>query len=166
MSPAVGETLSLSTRLVDKLFQPVRGADLVVSVKSPASRLLTLYPRDSRSKPGVYDYDITLDEPGDWLITASNKTEVSEQTIHAGESDEELDDPRACPDRMASLATATGGKAFSPNQTKELVQALQTRGRLVTQTHVVALWNLPITLILFIALVCLDCLIRKRRGMV
>ena len=166
MNPAVGETLSLSTRLVDKLFQPVRSADLVVTVKSPSSRLLTIYPRDSRSKPGVYDYDVTLDEAGEWVVTASNKTEVTEQVIHAGESDEELDDPRARPDRMRTLAAATGGKTFAADQTKELVQTLQTRGRHLTQTHVVPLWNLPLTLILFIGLVCLDCLIRKRRGMV
>ena len=118
MNPAVGETLSLSTRLVDRIFQPVRGADLVITVKSPSSRLLAIYPRDSRSKPGVYDYDVTLDEAGDWLITASNKTAVTEQLVHAGESDEEMDDPRARPDRMQALAAATGGKTFAPDRTR------------------------------------------------
>ena len=166
MNPAVGETLAFSTRLVDKLFQPVRGADLAIAVKSPSGRLLAIYPRDSRGKPGVYEYEVTLDEPGDWLVTASNRTDVSEQTIHAGESDEEMDDPRACPDRMKAFAAATGGRVFAADQARDLTQTLQASGRLVTQTHAVALWNLPLTLTLFIALVCLDCLIRKRRGMV
>lgn len=163
--PAVGETLTLSTRLIDKLYQPVRGADLVVTVAAPSGARVTYYPRDSRSRPGLYEYDVPLTEAGDWTVTASNRTDVTVSTFHAGESEEELDDPRARPDRMAELAAATGGHAFAPDQDKALIDAVSARSRSVTRTHVVALWNLPLTLVVFFALVCVDCLIRKQRGM-
>jgi hypothetical protein len=166
-NPAVGETITLSTRLVDKYFQPIRGADVTVSVRSPSGRLLLMYPRDDRNRPGLYEYAVTLDEPGDWMVRVSipGKSEPAEEVIRAGESDEELDDPRARPDRMADLAAATGGKAFTPEEAQDLLKTLQVKSRLDVRTCVVALWNLPLMLVLFTALVCLDCLIRKRRGM-
>jgi uncharacterized membrane protein len=163
--PAVGETLTLSTRLMDKLYQPVRAADLVITVTSPSGVTVAHYPRDSRSRPGLYEYEVPLTEPGDWSVTASNGTQVTVSTFHAGESQEELDDPRARPERMAELAAATGGRAFSPEESKALEEAVRARTRTVTRTHVVALWNLPLTLFLFFTLVCVDCLVRKRRGM-
>ena len=126
---------------------------------------MTYYPRDSRSRPGLYEYDVPLTEAGDWTVTASNRNEVTVSSFHAGESAEELDDPRARPDRMTELAAATGGRAFAPGQEQALMESVGARSRTVTRTHVVALWNLPLTLFLFFALVCVDCLVRKRRGM-
>jgi uncharacterized membrane protein len=163
--PAVGETLTLSTRLIDKLYQPVRGADLVVTVTSPSGTQVVYYPRDSRSRPGLYEYEVPLTEPGSWTVTASNRTEVTVSSFQAGNSEEELDDPRARPERMAELAAATGGHAFAPDQGDALMKSICARSKTVSRTHVVALWNLPLTLFLFFILVCVDCLVRKRRGM-
>jgi uncharacterized membrane protein len=162
---AVGETVTLSTRLVDPLFQPVRGAELAVRVTSPSGRAVDYYPRDSRGRPGVYDYDVTLDEPGDWTVQAAYRKEKTEQVIRAGESEEEMDEPRAWPERMERLAKATGGRVFGRDEAHELVRALQLRARHKTQSYVVALWNLPVTMALLLALVALDCWLRKRRGM-
>ena len=35
-----------------------------------------------------------------------------------------------------------------------------------TQTATIPVWNLPVTLVGFILIVCIDTLVRKRRGMV
>jgi cytochrome c-type biogenesis protein CcmH/NrfF len=42
---------------------------------------------------------------------------------------------------------------------------LALKDRRVRQTYAVALWNLPVCMLIFAALVCADCAIRKRRGM-
>jgi len=162
---AVGETVTLATRLVDTVYKPIRGADLAVQVRSPSGRAFAIYPRDGRGTPGVYSYDIALDEPGAWSVKVTYKDKMAEEVLHAGESDEELDDPRAWPERMADLAKATGGMASRPDQSADLLASLSLKTHEVRQTYVVALWNLPAAMVLFIALVCADCLIRKRRGM-
>jgi len=164
---AVGQTITLSTRLVDGVFQPIRGADLKVKITSPSGKISHIYPADGRSTPGLYEYDIALTEAGDWQVSTTYKEQVSVDRIRAGTSLQELDDPRARPDVMATFATATGGKSFSAEEAvKNLVQAMHLTPRHVQQSVTVAVWNLPAIMILFILLVCVDCLIRKRRGMV
>ncbi len=187
----VGQRITLSTRLVDSLYKPLRDAKLVVNVTSPSGKLTTILPCDGRQKPGLYEYDIDVDEPGVWKVkTALHETvdqagrddrsgapdggqtiRTVEQEIVAGEGYEELDDPRAKPEAMASFARATGGKAFRADQMDgnrlgELFAELKIEPRRFTQTATVALWNLPVTMAALIFIVCLDCFIRKRRGMV
>ena len=163
--PAVGEVLHLSTRLVDPLYQPVAGADLRVDVTSPTGHVRTLYPRDDRQRRGVYTYQVALDVPGDWLIKVTHKEQVTEQVVRAGENDDELDDPRARADLVAELAAAAGGRVCRAADAGTIADAIAAVPRTVEQAAVVPLWNLPATLVLFVAIVCVDCLIRKRRGL-
>jgi len=165
-SAAVGRTISLATRLVDSVYQPVRGADVRVKMTSPTGRITHFLPRDGRDTPGLYEYEIPLDEAGDWQVAVTNKDKTVTEKITAGTGLEELDDPRANLAAMTEFAKATGGQAFSAADAGSLLQSLDLTPRRVNETAVVALWNLPLTMVLMILLVCLDCWLRKRRGMV
>ena len=46
------------------------------------------------------------------------------------------------------------------------MQAIDLAPRFVGESVVVAVWNLPLTMAVLIGLICLDCWLRKRRGMV
>jgi uncharacterized membrane protein len=164
---AVGQTVTLSTRLVDGVYQPIRNANLVVKVTSPAGKVSHIYPADGRSTPGLYEFDVTLNESGDWQVETTFRDQVSVEKIRAGSSRRELDDPGARPDVMEKFAAATGGKSFlAADAERELVAALDLEPRMEIRSSAIAVWNLPAILIAFIAVVCLDCLIRKRRGLV
>ena len=165
-NPAVGQTITLATRLVDSVFRPVTGAAVTVKVTSPSGKVTTIYPRDGRSAPGLYEYQVPLDEGGPWTVATTYKDQTTTETVDAGSGDEELDDPRAKLEAMTEFAAATGGKAFTPSQADALLGALDLQPRQVTRPAAVTIWNLPLTMVLMIGLVCLDCLIRKRRGMV
>ena len=162
----VGERVTLATRLVDGTFRPIRGADLRVEATSPSGRATRIYPRDGRQAPGLYEFDVELDEPGTWRVATTFRGKTATEEIAAGESDAELDDPRAMPDAMARFAEATGGRAFRPDEADALRRALALRPGRRVETASVALWNLPATMLLLAALVCIDCFVRKRRGMV
>ena len=162
----VGTTITLSTRLVDPVYKPLRDADLDVLVTSPGGKITHIYPHDGRESPGLYEYQVTLDEPGSWDVVARYKDQVSQEHIVAGESNEELDDPRAKPQAMETFAKATGGQSFAPDQGDELLKQLDLTPRTSAQTTTVAIWDLPAVMTLFIAILCIDCLVRKRRGMV
>ena len=163
---AVGETVTLASRLVNDVFEPVRDADLEVEVLSPSGKMTRIYPRDGRRRPGLYEYDVRLDESGTWEVSTTYEGETSIERITAGDSSDELDDPRSRPEAMRRFARATGGEMFRPGQEDELLAALDLRPRLYQQRKVTDLWNLPLTLVLLIGVVCADCFIRKRRGMV
>jgi|GEM_PF-629997 len=201
---AVGQTVRMSTRLVDRNYRPISKADLSVLVTDPSDKTLRIYPSDSAGRPGVYEYDVLLNKPGVWRVQAIHqeenvrariakaeealakaqaqpqnsdaaaarrelqlaKAEISATDIRAGESRSELEDPRSRPCAMADFAASVGGAAFRPDQLAELSNTLHLVSFEVSSDHTAALWNLPATMALFIGLVSLDCLIRKRSGQV
>jgi hypothetical protein len=67
---------------------------------------------------------------------------------------------------MDEFARATGGNAFSAGDAAAVVNAIDLTPTRIAEKQVVAFWNLPLTMASLIGLVCLDCWIRKRRGMV
>ncbi|NQT18056.1 MAG: hypothetical protein HQ592_00010 [Planctomycetes bacterium] len=201
---AVGQRITLTTRLINKLYQPVEKADLTVRVTSPSDRVVRIYPCDSRTRKGVYEYDVTLTEPGTWRVEVVHEEEkvmqaikkaeqalakakreddrdaiksatfaletakavIAVEKVEAGESRSEMQDPRSKPDFIAGLADDTGGRTFRPDEVHELLTTLDLASHKVTRSYTVPVWNLPAIMIVFILLVALDCLIRKRRGLV
>jgi len=162
----VGQRVTLATRLVNPAYRPIREADLHVAVRAPSGAVTHIYPRDGRNAPGLYEYSVALDEPGRWRITTTYEGKTAEDELLAGEGDDELDDPRARPDAMADFARASGGRAFTPEEAATLLDELHIQPRRFSQAAAVALWNLPATMALLIALIVVDCFLRKRRGMV
>ncbi|MDP6356335.1 MAG: hypothetical protein QF473_14590 [Planctomycetota bacterium] len=200
----VGQTLTLSTRLVDRIYNPLRKANLTVRVTTPSGKAWRIFPKDSRSKPGVYEYPITVDEPGEWKVAAINneaevlaeiekaelnlkkvqaskdkaliaqakaklaaaKSKTAEEKFKVGESLSELEEPRAKPEAMERFTELTGGATWSPAQIQNLIDALKLDVHTNTEELTISVWNLPAVLALFIVLFALDCLIRKRRGLV
>jgi hypothetical protein len=67
---------------------------------------------------------------------------------------------------MAEFAAVTGGKAFGAKEAAALAQAIDLTPTRKAEKVVVTFWNLPLTMAALIGLVCLDCWLRKRRGMV
>jgi len=165
-SVAVGQQLTMSTRLVDRTYRPVRLADLHVKVTKPSGVHFSVYPLDGRGSPGLYEYDLDIDEPGKWSVETTHEQKTVLETFTAGDSREELEDPRARPDAMTALADATGGRMYTPDQVDALLNKLDLSPRHDARTYTVAVWNRPLVMILIIITVSLDCLIRKRRGMV
>ena len=152
--------------LVDNIYQPIRGADVRVKVTSPSGKETLFLPRDGRDTPGLYQYEIPLDEPGGWQVAVTHKDKTVVEKFNAGTGLEELDDPRANLAAMTEFAQASGGHAFAAADGDSLLTSLDLTPRRIPETAVVAVWNLPLTMTLMIALVCLDCWLRRRRGMV
>jgi len=165
-APEVGKTIKLSTRLLDSIYQPIRNADVRVMVTSPGGKITRYVPRDGRDTPGLYEYEVLLDEAGPWQVAVTHQDKTSTEIILAGNGLEELYEPRANLAAMADFAAATGGTASTPNQAAAVLEAIDfTPGRAV-ETAVIALWNLPLTMAALIGLIGLDCWLRKRRGLV
>jgi hypothetical protein len=162
----VGKTIRLSTRLLDAVYRPVRNADVRVKITSPGGKVTQYLPRDGRDTPGLYEYEVSLDEAGAWKVDVTHKDKTATETILAGNGLEELDEPRANPGAMAEFAAVTGGKAFGAEEAAALAQAIDLTPTRKAEKVVVTFWNLPLTMAALIGLVCLDCWLRKRRGMV
>jgi hypothetical protein len=162
-TPSLGQTVTMSTLLLEENYDPKRLADLAVRVKKPDGQSMTLYPRDLNDRPGLYEYRVLADQPGDWTVTAAlNKTNRTMRFVVRG-ADDEFADLSVDRQSMTHLAQAAGGQIVDnlPEWAKQVDQ------RPVTQQAArdLELWNSPAILFLFIVLICADCYVRKRQGL-
>ena len=164
--PVVGTEFSLVTSLFDPAYGPVRNADLKVDVKEPSGRTYSIYPADSDAAPGVYQYGVLLREPGLHLVKSTYRGAESSTEILAGEVAAEMDDPGADPARLRMLAHETGGKAGSLDEADTVLAAVAAEPDYSIEKVSVTLWNLPLTAVLLMLVVCADCYVRKRNGLV
>mgnify|MGYP001277724830 FL=1 len=102
----VGQSVNLKTRLVDKVFNPIRNADLVARITSPGGKEIALYPADSQSNPGIYEYKFEIDEAGLWEVRTIHKEKEVLAAIAKAKTDLEKAEARAKED----LSVEASGK--------------------------------------------------------
>jgi len=162
-TPQVGQDLLLTTDLKDNNFDPIRGAELVVTVTPPDGNEYRMYPRDLPEEPGHYAYRVQLDQPGAYKVNAKyGKLDTTREFV-AGAAAGEFADLSIDTENMQRLTKAADG---------ELVSDV---GRWLSSTDMspahraavrdLEIWNSPLVLLLFLGLVSLDCYLRKRQGM-
>ena len=163
-SPQVGQELLLSTVLKDKNFDPIRNADLKITVVGPDAHEQHLYPRDLPEQPGYYEYRVPLDLPGNYTVTAEYAREKSETSFVVEGSGSEYADLSPNRPAMQQLAKAADGQVISSVQ--EWLKDLDARAATQRAVRDLQVWNSPMLVILFVLLVCADCYLRKRQGLV
>ena len=161
--PQVGQEMVLSTVLKDRNFDPVRNAELVVTVTRPDGASERLYPRDLPEEPGYYEYRVPLDLPGTYKVAAKHGANEVTREFVAGVAAGEFADLSPDRDAMARFAQAAGGEVVA-QLPAWLARAGLEPSRRVAQCSL-EVWNSPLVLLLFLALVSLDCFIRKRAGL-
>jgi len=130
----VGRMVTLKTRLVDKLFRPIRNADIAVHTISPSGKRLAMYPSDNHSNPGMYEYSLEIDEPGVWEVSVYNK----EAEVKAAIAKAELDLEKALERKKGDLdVEASGGK--DPEYVIAARTALEKAKDLVSKETIIAI---------------------------
>ena len=114
--------------------------------------------------PGDYRVTASVRADGESVGTATARFSISDQDV-------ELDQPAAEPTLMANLANRTsdiGGGAFAPEELSDALEGLLARGEETREELVeqVALWDRWPTLVVLVATMSLEWLLRKRWGLV
>jgi hypothetical protein len=162
-TPSLGQTVTMSTLLLEENYEPKRLVDLTVRVKKPDGQFMMLYPCDLPERPGLYEYRVLADQPGDWTVTAALKKDQRTMRFVVRGQDDEFADLSVDRRSMINLVDAAGG------QVVDNLAAWAKRADRRPVTDAVArdleLWNTPAILFLFGLLVCADCYVRKRQGL-
>jgi hypothetical protein len=163
-APQVGQDLLLATDLKDANFDPITGADLLVTVKRPDGISYRMYPRDLPEEPGHYAYRVALEQPGPYKVTAKLGTFEATKEFLAGAAAGEFADLSVDRAGMARLVEATGGETVSgPLESWLRTVDMQPAHQAVTRD--LEVWNSWVVLLLFLGLVSADCYLRKRQGL-
>lgn len=163
-SPQVGQQVVLSTTLKDKNYSPIRHADLKVTVLRPDGTQQNIYPRDLPESPGYYEYRVDVEMPGPYEVKAKYAKEEDATSFVVEAAASEYADLSVGRPAMENLAKAAGGRFISSMEPwLEKVDVAPSTRDAVRDLQV---WNSPLVLLLFFLLVCVDCYIRKRQGLV
>ena len=102
--------------------------------------------------------------PGEFAVTASYGKEDYETSFMVEASGSEFADLSSDKDAMQALVKSAGGAMIG--STDDWLHSVSTRSSTREAVRDLQAWNSPMALLLFLALVCIDCFIRKRQGLV
>ena len=162
-TPQVGQEAVLFTDLRDKNYDPIRNAELRVTVLRPDGKEFRLYPRDLPEQPGHYEYRVPLELPGAYEVSAEYGKQKFSSSFMAGASGSEFADLSADREAMAKLAEASGGTVIG--SLDDWLTRVEASASTREARRELQVWNSPLVLILFLLLVSLDCYVRKRQGL-
>ncbi len=167
-TPQVGQELVLASELRDSNFDPIRDAELVVTVSRPDGSSYRMFPRDLPEEPGRYEYRVMLDQPGRYGIRARHGEDETVREFLAGASAGEFVDLSVDREGVERLVETAGGEIIDGGQAamERWLDEADTRPRQVAAVRDLEVWNSPLVLILLIVLVSADCYVRKRQGLV
>ena len=163
-TPQVGQEVVLSTDLRDANFDPIRNAELAVTVTRPDNTTLRILPRDLPEELGHYSYRVPLDQPGPYKVLAKYGKFESTREFLAGAAAGEFTDLSADADRMQRFTKAAGGELITTSVRDWLHGADLNPAERLSKREL-EVWNSPLMLLLFVMLVSLDCYVRKRQGL-
>ena len=156
--PDVGPDFLVAARVVKSGSKPGE-ASAVVPLRAVAGRSRLF----EGTAPGLPEgsYTIALDAPS---LASSDPIGDASLTVAPRETSErvELAADRAPLDHLAS---ATGGKVFTPESAGEIPALLKARVKTTTRTEETPLWDHPAALIVFLGIVGAEWVLRKRVGL-
>jgi uncharacterized membrane protein len=165
-----GESVKLTGEIVDPTFTEVNDAHVVAEVKSPSGKTTEVPLEWTVSKDGEYKGAFVADEPGIYQVKASaqrNGADLGSGVMHtrASAGDSEYFDAAMRSSLLNRLAEETGGRFFTPSTAGSLPEAISYSGRGVTVVEERDLWDMPIILMLILALIGADWGLRRVRGL-
>jgi len=164
-------TVQLVARVRDAAFEPVDGATVTFSIRTPAGTEYNLLAEPSLDQPGVYTTDYAPRDAGGYRATAIVKDTdgVEAERVETGWTSDPTADEfrRISVDRAAlqSLADATHGQVIDVDELPEFVAALPSREAPVMEAWNRPLWHTPWMLIAAIGCFAAEWGLRRRRGL-
>jgi hypothetical protein len=148
----------------------VNDAHVVADVRSPSGRSSQLPMDWTVERDGEYAATFTPDEPGlyEILVTATRDQKTlasSVMHIRASAGDSEYFDATMRAPLLKRIAEETGGRFFTSDDVSSLPEAVSYSGRGVTVVEERELWDMPIVLLMLLALVGAEWGYRRARGL-
>ncbi|HEX7794853.1 MAG TPA: glutamine amidotransferase, partial [Vicinamibacterales bacterium] len=165
-----GESVKLTGDIVDPTFTEVNDAHVVAQVKSPSGKTMEVPLEWTVSKDGEYKGSFVADEAGMYEVKGTaqrNGTDLGSGVMHtrASAGDSEYFDAAMRSSLLNRIAEETGGRFFTPSTAGALPEAINYSGRGVTVVEERDLWDMPIILLVILALIGADWGLRRVRGL-
>src|SRR5207248_1485298 len=165
-----GERIPLAAQVVDQTYTDVNNARVLAHVTAPSGRTADVPLDWTVTRDGEYHGSFVPDEDGLYTVkvsAAKDQKELGADEVHvrAAAGDAEYFDAAMRAPLMKRIAEETGGRFFTPDTAAALPEAISYSGRGVTVVEERDLWDMPIVLLLLIALTGTEWAYRRARGL-
>jgi hypothetical protein len=164
------EPMRFTAEVNDSAFVEVNDARVVAQVTSPSGKVAEVPLEWTVTRDGEYRGSFVPEESG--LYEVRTTATRGEQTLgthvthaRASAGDGEYFDAAMRASLLQRVAEETGGRFFTPSSAGALAEAINYSGRGVTVVEERDLWDMPIVLILLLALIGAEWGLRRRRGL-
>lgn len=165
-----GESVSLTGTVLDSAYLGLNDARVTATLTSPSGATMEEVLGWTVENDGEYAGSFTPGEEGTWTVTvAAARSETSlgsaSTVLQVGPSPAEYFDAARRTPLLQRLARETGGRYYTPDNVSALPEDLQFTGAGVTVTEERDLWDMPVLLLLFLALLGAEWGVRRARGL-
>jgi len=165
-----GEPVTVTAEVVDPEYKGINNGHITAHVVSPSGKSEDVAMEWTVKRDGEYTGRFTPDEDGLYKIRVGGTHDVKdvgtgEMTLRVAPSDAEYFDAAMRAPLLKRLAEETGGKFYRAADTANLVDAITYSGRGITITEDRELWDMPIVLLLALALMGTEWAYRRARGL-
>ena len=165
-----GEPMKVTAEVVDPAFAEVNDAQVIATVTSPSGKTSEVPLQWSVTRDGEYTGTFVPDEAGKYAVKAvatRGQQDLGTGTMHsrASAGDSEYFDAAMRSTLLNRIAEETGGHFFTPADAAKLPEAISYSGRGVTVVEERDLWDMPVILVLILALIAAEWAFRRKRGL-
>jgi hypothetical protein len=164
------EPVTVTAWVTDAKYNDVNDGKVVAHVTAPSGKAVDVPMDWTVKKDGEYKATFTPEEDGTYAVSvgaSQGGKALGTSTAHlkAAPSDREYFDAAMRATLLNRLSTETGGRFYTADDTKTLLDAITYSGRGVTVVREKDLWDLPIVFALLLALAGGEWGYRRGRGL-
>ena len=167
-----GEPIKLTAEVVDPAFVEVNDAHVLAQVTAPSGKTTEVPLQWTVTRDGEYRGTFVPDEAGSYEVgdgvrSSGRPQKLGTNMMHprASAGDSEYFDAAMRSSLLKRIAEETGGVFFTPSDASALPEAISYSGRGVTVVEERELWDMPVILILLLALIAAEWGFRRKLGL-
>lgn len=164
----LGERATLSARLLDPYYHPVKVDHVAATLRGEDGQTRQITLEATPGSPGLYTAQYQAEHVGKYearVVSPAN----SQARATAGFVVESLALERQKPEMdealLQKVAAAGGGKYYRPDALANWLKTLPNNPLQVRSEEEIELWNAPLLFLMFLAPLTAEWLVRKRKGM-
>jgi hypothetical protein len=164
----LGERVTLTARLLNAYYRPIKAGSAVAVVTSAGGAEQKVVLQSVPGSPGLFTAQFQPDRVGSFTASLTSPAESHAKataTFTVENLALELQKPELDEDLLRRVAAAGGGKYYRPDQIGDWIASLPDHVLRVKSEKEYELWTAPLLLGLFIVPLALEWLIRRRSGM-
>jgi len=159
----LGQRVVVQAQCLDDAYQPLNAERLEARIETPGGQPQTLALLPSRQGRGVFEGSFVPRKPGSYTLTVASGSEEESVGIEVRLPESEFENPTMDAQTLERIASATRGSFIRLHAIDRLLDRVEAAGEEITTEIQEPIFDSPLTVILFMGLICAEWWFRKRR---